>query len=163
MKSFKLLLIVLSSGGLIFLAAWSNGQQIANLGMSLAQASTASNGQVIKPTSQTGKARMTLNAAATPLKQGKNTLMLTIMDAKTSKPKAFKDVRVEMVMSEAEMKAMGMGGMGAGSAKTQVKPAASPGMFEIQTSLPFGGKWQMKVNIKDTQPPASAVFNVAVK
>lgn len=163
MKSFKLLLIVLSSGGLIFLAAWSNGQQIANLGMSLAQAGPASNAQVIKPATQTGKVRITLNAAATPLKQGKNTLLLSVMDAKTSKPLAVKDVRVEMVMSEAEMKAMGMGGMGAGSAKTQVKPAASPGMFEIQTSLPFGGKWQMKVNIKDTKPPASAVFNVAVK
>lgn len=162
MKSFKLLLIVLSSGGLIFLAAWSNGQQIPNLGMSLAQAGSASNAQVIKPATQTGKVRMTLKAAATPLKQGKNTLLLSVMDAKTSKPLAVKDVRVEMVMSEAEMKAMGMGGMGAGSAKTQVKPAASPGMFEIQTSLPFGGKWQMKVNIKDTQPPASAVFNVAV-
>lgn len=163
MKSFKLLLIVLSSGGLVFLATWSNGQQIANLGISLAQAGTVSNGQVIKPTTQTGKARMTLNAADTPLKQGKNTLMLTVMDAKTGKPLAVKDVGVEIVMSEEEMKAMGMGGMGAGSAKTQVKPAASPGMFEIQTSLPFGGKWQMKVNIKDTQPPASAVFNVAVK
>jgi len=174
MKSFKWLLMVLGSAGLISLGACSNGQQAANSGSSPAvsdskttpetsQSGIALAGQVIEPATQTGEARMTLKTAATPLKIGKNTLMLTVLDAKTGKPLAVKDVAVEMTMSEQEMKAMGMGGMGAGSAKTQVKPATSPGTFEIETSPPFGGKWQMKVNLKDTQPPASAIFALAVK
>lgn len=172
--SFKLLLMVLGIAGLISLGACSNGQQAANSGSSPAisflntmnetkQSDKAAGGQVVEPVTQTGEARMTLKTAATPLKTGKNALMLTVMDAKTGKPLAVKDVKVEMTMSEQEMKLMGMEGMGAGSAKTQVKPAASAGTFEIETSLPFGGKWQMKVNLKNTQPSASAVFDLAVK
>lgn len=172
MKSFKLLLIALGSAGLISLGACNNGQQAANSGSSPAvsssttmpeteQSGKATGGQAIQPATQTGEARMSLNSAATPLKQGKNTLMLTVMDAKTGKPLAVKNVGVEMTMSEQEMKAMGMEGVG--TAKAQVKPASSPGMFEIQSNIPMSGKWQMKVNIKDTQPPASAVFDVAVK
>ncbi len=163
MKSLKLVLIILGSAGLISLGACNNGQTASsdsNQAVS-SPSGTATGSQVIKPASQTGSALMTLNAEAIPLKIGKNTLMLAVMDAKTGKPLAVKDVGVEMIMTEKEMKAMGM--EGAGSAKIEVKPATSPGMFAIQTSLPFGGNWQMKVNLKDAQPTASAVFDVVVK
>jgi hypothetical protein len=61
------------------------------------------------------------------------------------------------------MDAMGMKGMGEGSAKTQVKSAASPGTYDIETTIPFAGNWQLKVDLKEAKPPASAVFNLAVK
>lgn len=173
MKSFKWLLIGLASTGVIFLGACSNGQQSANSGSSspdlsssktvteTGQSSIASSSQVIEPATHMGEARMTLKTEATPLKTGKSTLKLNVTDAKTGKPLAAKNVAVQMVMSEQEMKAMGMEGVG--TAKTQVKSASSPGMFEIQTSLPYAGNWQLKVNLKDIQPTASAVFNLAVK
>ncbi|PHJ71120.1 hypothetical protein VF14_00390 [Nostoc linckia z18] len=163
MKSFKWLLIVIGSMGVISLGACSNGQQVDNSGNNptVSSSKTTTGSQVIEPATQTGEAHMILNTEATPLKTGKSTLMLNVTDAKSGKPLAVKNVAVEMVMSEQEMKAMGMEGVG--TAKTQIKPTSSPGMFEIQSSLPYGGNWQLKVNLKDIQPTASAVFNVAVK
>ena len=99
---------------------------------------------------------------ATSLKQGKSTLMLTVKNAK-GQPIAAKEVQVALLMSKKEMESMGMKNMGEVSAKTQVKPAAAPGVFKVETNLPFGGNWQMKVNLKDAQAPASAVFNLRVK
>ena len=103
---------------------------------------------------------MTLKAGNTPLKIGKNTLMLSVMDAKTGKPLAVKKIGIEMVMSAKEMKAMGMDGMGSGSAKTEVK-SASMGMFKVTTNPSYGGNWQLQVKVKDIN--ANAVFDIVVK
>jgi YtkA-like len=162
MKSVKWPLIVLGSMGAIFLASCSNAQPVDNSASSpnpavlVSKAMTA--GQ-IEPDTHTGKAHITLQTT-TPLKMGKNKLILTMTDAKTGKPLAAKNVAVQMLMTAQAMQGMGMTGVG--TAKTQVKSAAAPGVFEIQTSLPFGGDWQLKVNLKDVQP-TSAVFNLAVK
>ena len=99
---------------------------------------------------------------ATSLQQGKSTLMLTVKNAK-GQLIAAKDVQVALLMSEKEMESIGMKSMSEGLAKTQVKPVAAPGAFEVKTNLPFNGNWQMKVNLKDGQAPASAVFNLRVK
>lgn len=173
MKFSRRILIALSGAGLLLLGACSSGQQAASPGSSPAaspsdsmskmeQSSNTQGGQSIAPVTQTGEARMSLNTPANPLPQGKNMLMLTVMDAK-GQPVAAKEVQVAMIMTAKEMDAMGMKGMGEGSAKTQVKPGTSPGVYEIETSFPFHGNWELKVNLKDAQPPASAVFNVAVK
>jgi len=160
MKFFKLPLIVVSSLGVSLLASCSNAQQVNspvnNPPVLVAKAA----GAQVEPNTHTGTARITLKTAA-PLKMGKNTLMLTVTDAK-GKPLAAKNVTVQMVMTAKEMKAMGMDGMGAGTAKTQVKPGAKPGTFEVQTSLPYRGNWELNVSVKDSQP-SSAVFNLAVK
>jgi hypothetical protein len=115
----------------------------------------------IKSTSQTGSAHLVLDVPESPLKQGKSILTLKITDAKTGKPLAVKDIKVETIMTAKEMEAMGMGGMGAGSAKTEISPAKAPGTYNLKTSLPFGGNWQIKVSAK--QPSSSAAFTVAVK
>ena len=161
MKFFKLPLIAIGSLGVSLLASCSNAQQVSTPASSppVLVAKTAPGGQ-IEPNTHTGKAHITLKTAA-PLKIGKSTLMLTVTDAK-GKPVAAKNVTVKMVMTAKEMKAMGMDGMGAGTAKTQVKPGATPGTFEVQTSLPYGGNWELNVSVKGTQP-SSAVFNLAVK
>ncbi len=159
MKFFKLPLIAIGSLGVSLLASCSNAQQVSTPASSppVLVAKTAPGGQ-IEPNTHTGKAHITLKTAA-PLKIGKSTLMLTVTDAK-GKPLATKNVTAQMVMTEKEMKGMGMDGMG--TAKTQVKPGSAPGMFEVQTSLPYGGNWELKVSVKDTQP-SSAIFNLAVK
>ena len=159
MKSFKLPLIILASLGVSFLASCSNAQQVNSPvnSPSVLVAKAATGGQ-IEPNTHTGTAHITLKTAA-PLKIGKTTLLLTVIDAKG---KPAKNVTAQMVMTEKEMKGMGMEGMGAGTAKTQVKPGSAPGMFEVQTSLPYGGNWELRVSVKDTQP-SSAVFNLAVK
>lgn len=159
MKSFKLPLIVLTSLGVSLLASCSNAQQANNAvnSPSVLVAKAATGGQ-IEPDTHTGTAHITLKTAA-PLKIGKSTLMLTVTDAKG---KPAKNVTAQMVMTEKEMKGMGMDGMGAGTAKTQVKPGSKPGTFEVQTSLPYGGNWELNVSVKDAQP-SSAVFNLAVK
>ncbi|WP_218079521.1 FixH family protein [Anthocerotibacter panamensis] len=113
----------------------------------------------LKPTTQMGPAKMILTVAATPLKTGKNTLTLKVTDAK-GKPLATQDIKAKLTQSEQEMAAMGMAGMGSGSAKAEVKSTA-PGTFEISTRLPFGGKWDLQVSL--TKPPASASFSVPVK
>ena len=161
MKSFKLPLIVLTSLGVSFLASCSNAQQVNSPANNppVLVAKAATGGQV-EPNTHTGTAHITLKTAA-PLKMGKSTLMLTVTDAK-GKPLAAKNVTVQMVMTAKEMKAMGMDGMGAATAKTQVKLGATPGTFEVQTSLPYGGNWELNVSVKGTQP-SSAVFNLAVK
>ncbi len=157
MKYFRLPLIVLTSLGVGLLASNSNAQQVNSPSVLVAKA--AKGGQ-IDPNTHTGTARITLKTSA-PLKMGKSTLMLTVTDAK-GKPLAAKNVTAQMVMTAKEMKAMGMDGMGAGTAKTQVKPGSKPGTFEVQTSLPYGGNWELNVSVKDAQP-SSAVFNLAVK
>ena len=161
MKFLRLPLIVLTSLGVSLLASCSNAQQVnspvTNPSVLVAKAST---GGQIEPNAHTGTAHITLKTSA-PLKIGKSTLMLTVTDAK-GKPLAAKNVTAQMAMTAKEMKAMGMEGMGAGTAKTQVKPGAKPGMFEVQTSLPYGGNWELNVSVKDAQP-SSAVFNLAVK
>jgi len=170
MKLSRRILIALSGAGLVLLGACSSGQQAANPGTSsssdsmskMEPSSSNQEGQRIAPVTQTGEARMSLNVAANPLAQGKNMLMLTVMDAK-GQPVTAKEVQVAMMMTAKEMDAMGMKGMGEGSAKTQVKPGTSPGVYEIETSFPFHGNWELKVELKDAQSPASAVFNVAVK
>ena len=161
MKFFKLPLIIASSLGVSLLASCSNAQQ-ANSPVnspSVLVAKAATGGQ-IEPDTHTGTAHITLKTA-TQLKMGKSTLMLTVTDAK-GKPLASKNVTVQMVMTAKEMKAMGMDGMGAGTAKTQIKPGSKPGTFEIQTNLPYGGNWELNVSLRDA-PPNSAVFNLAVK
>jgi hypothetical protein len=162
MKSSNWLLVALGSIGLISIAACSNGQPAASnhTERSIALESGTASGNVLKPSIQTGAARMTLKAGNTPLKIGKNTLMLSVMDAKTGKPLAVKKIGIEMVMSAKEMKAMGMDGMGAGSAKTEVKPA-SMGMFKVTTNPSYGGNWQLQVKVKDIN--ANAVFDIVVK
>ncbi|MBC7879898.1 MAG: FixH family protein [Anaerolineae bacterium] len=115
----------------------------------------------IKSNGQTGSAHLVLDVPVSPLKQGKNTLTLKVTDAKTGKPLAIKDIKVETTMTAKEMEAMGMGGMGSGSAKTAISPTKAPGTYNLKTILPFGGNWQMKVSAK--QPSASAVFAVVVK
>ena len=161
MKFSNWLLVALGSVGLVSIAACSNGQPTAsNHTQSIALESGTASGNVLKPITQTGAARMTLKAGNTPLKVGKNTLMLSVMDAKTGKPLAVKNVQVEMVMTAKEMTAMGMSGMGAGSAKTEVQPA-SMGMFKVTTNPGYGGNWQLQVKIKDLD--ANAVFDFAVK
>ena len=115
----------------------------------------------LKAASQTGNARISLNALTTPLKQGKNTLTLKVVDAKTGKPLDAKEVKVETTMSAKEMETMGMKGMGDGTARTQVVSAGKPGTFSVKTSLPFGGNWQMKATL--VQPATTAVFDVPVK
>lgn len=158
-------LLLLTSVVLICIGC-SSEQKILNSKNNQADASTSDktvDRQVITPTTQTGEARMSLNTMTTPLKAGKNTLMLSITDAKNGKPLTVKNLGVEMFMSEEEMKAMGMPEMGALTAKTQVKAAKSPGMFEIHTSLPHEGNWQLKVNIKDMQSANSAIFNIVAK
>lgn len=161
MKFSKLPLITIGSLGVSLLASCSNAQQVSTPASSpsVLVAKAATGGQ-IEPNTHTGAAHITLKTA-TPLKMGKSTLILTVTDAK-GKPLAAKNVTVEMVMTAQEMKAMGMDGMGAGSAKTKVKPGSKPGMFEVQTSLPYSGNWELKVSLKDPQP-SSAVFNLAVK
>ncbi|BAU15780.1 hypothetical protein LEP3755_63450 (plasmid) [Leptolyngbya sp. NIES-3755] len=171
MKFSKPMLIFLSGAGLLLFAACSNGQPTANSPSSIASPDSmaktetakntaSSNLQMLTPTTQTGDARMTLDASS--LKQGKNTLTLTAKDSK-DQAIAAKDVQVAVTMSDKEMEAMGMKGMGEGAAKTQVKPAAAPGAYAVETELPFGGNWQLKVDLKDAQPPASAVFTLPVK
>lgn len=118
--------------------------------------------QGLKPATQTGKVRMPLKTASTPLKSGKNKLMLTIADAK-GQPIAAKNIQAAMLMTAREMGAMGMSGMGQASAKTQVKPNNNPSVFEVETSFPYSGNWELRVNLTGTQPPASAVFKLAVK
>ena len=157
MKFLRLPLIVLTSLGVGLLAFNSNAQQVNSPSALVAKAAT---GGQIEPNTHTGTAHITLKTSA-PLKMGKNTLMLTVTDAK-GKLVAAKNVTVQMVMTAKEMKAMGMDGMGAGTAKTQVKPGAKPGTFEVQTSLPYRGNWELNVSVKDSQP-SSAVFNLAVK
>ena len=157
MKFLRLPLIVLTSLGVGLLAFNSNAQQVNSPSALVAKAAT---GGQIEPNTHTGTAHITLKTSA-PLKMGKNTLMLTVTDAK-GKLVAAKNVTVQMVMTAKEMKAMGMDGMGAGTAKTQVKPRAKPGTFEVQTSLPYGGNWELNVSVKGSQP-SSAVFNLAVK
>ncbi len=158
----KRLIIALGIVGLISLGACSLGQPTASSSSKQAVSSESSTDtSSLKPTTQTGEASITLNSVVTPLKTGKNTLMLSVMDAKTGKPLVVDNIKVEMVMTEKEMKVMGMDGTG--SAKTVVKPASSPGMFEISTSLPYAGNWQLKANIGDMQPPASAIFDLVVK
>jgi hypothetical protein len=88
--------------------------------------------------------------------------MLKVVDS-SGKPLTNKAVQAQMTMTAKEMDAMGMKGMGAASAKTQVKPSTTPGLFAIETTIPFGGNWQLKVNLNTVQPPATAVFNLAVK
>lgn len=171
MRLSKQILMFLGGAGLLLLAACSSGQPSASSSPSaaspdamaktdMAKTDQSSNAQMIAPATQTGEARMMLDAAS--LKQGKNTLTLTVKDAK-GQPIAAKDVQVALMMSAKEMESMGMKGMGDGSAKTQVKPATAPGAFAVETDLPFSGNWQMKVDLKDAQPPASAVFNLPVK
>lgn len=165
MKLSKSILMFFGGAGLLLLAACSSGQPSANSSPAtspdaMAKTEQSSNAQTIAPASQTGEARMMLDAAS--LKQGKNTLTLMVKDAK-GQPIAAKDVQVALVMSAKEMDAMGMKGMGEGSAKTQVKPATAPGTFAVEAEVPFSGNWQMKVDLKDAQPPASAVFNLPVK
>ena len=161
MKFLRLPLIVLASLGVSLLASRSNAQHVNTPvnSPSVLVAKAATGGQ-IEPNTHTGTAHITLKTAA-PLKMGKSRLMLTVTDAK-GKPLAAKNVTAQMVMTAKEMKAMGMEGMGAGTAKTQVKPGAKPGTFEVQTSLPYGGNWELNVSVKDAQP-SSAVFNLAVK
>lgn len=161
MKFLRLPLIVLTSLGVSLLASCSNAQQVnspvTNPSVLIAKAAT---GGQIEPNTHTGTAHITLKTSA-PLKIGKSTLMLTVTDAK-GKPLVAKNVTAQMVMTAKEMKGMGMDGMGGGTAKTQVKPGAKPGTFEVQTSLPYGGNWELKVDLKDAKP-SSAVFNLAVK
>lgn len=174
MTFFKHILIVFSSVGLLFLAACGNGQQSspsssgsaespsASMSMSEAGDSGMAQGeQKLEPVTQTGDARMTLGTTA-PIKQGKNTLMLTVVDP-AGQPLDIKNVQAQMVMTAKEMDAMGMKGTGEGSAKTQVKPVSSPGTYDIETIVPFAGNWQLKVDLKEAKPPVSAVFNLAVK
>jgi hypothetical protein len=172
MTSFKYILIVLSSVGLLFLAACGNGQQSSPSSSGSAESPSASMSeaggsgmaqgkQKLEPATQTGDARITLGKSD-PLKQGKNTFMLTVVDP-AGQPLDVKNVQAQMVMTAKEMDAMGMKGMGEGSAKTQVKSAASPGTYDIETTIPFAGNWQLKVDLKEAKPPASAVFNLAVK
>lgn len=173
MRFSKQFLVVLASAGLLLLGACSSGQQTASSGSSPAaspsnsigkmeQPSSTQSGRSLTPISHTGDAQMTLNLPANPLPQGKNMLMLSVMDTK-GQPVVAKEVQVAMTMTDKEMAMMGMKGMGEGSAKTTVKPAASPGQFEIGTSFPFGGNWDLKVDVKDVKPPASAAFKVPVK
>lgn len=157
--------IFLGSVGLLFLGACSNGQQAATPDTSPAAEVTSGptqRTQSLKPATQTGEVHMTLNVPAHPLPQGKNMLMLNVIDAK-EQPVIAQNVQVAMTMTAKEMEAMGMKGMGEGSAKTQVKPASSPGTYDIETTIPFVGNWQLKVDLKEAQPPASAVFNLAVQ
>ncbi len=167
MKFVKWHLTVLGSLGVSFLASCSNIPQgttsvsspSASKTMMEEQKITVGTVGAIEPVTQTGKDHISLKTTA-ELASGKNTLMLAVVDAKSGKPSAVKNVAVQMVMSEQEMKVMGM--EGAGTAKTQAKPGSALGMFEIQTSLPYGGKWQLKVTTDDLQP-TNAVFNLAVK
>ncbi|NJN39311.1 MAG: hypothetical protein HC790_12345 [Acaryochloridaceae cyanobacterium CSU_3_4] len=85
-----------------------------------------------------------------------------VMDAK-EQPMVAQNVQAAMTMTVKEMDAMGMKGMGEGSAKTQVKPGSSVGTYDIGTTVPFAGNWQLKVDLKQAKPPASAIFNLAVK
>lgn len=162
MKSLKWLLLAVGSIGLISLGACSKGGSTASSDSSqtVAVESGTASGNVLKPSTQTGAAKMTLKAGNTPLKVGKNTLMLSVMDAKTGKPLAVKNIGVEMVMTAKEMTTMGMSGMGAGTAKTEVQPA-SMGMFKVTTNPGYGGNWQLQVKVKDID--ANAVFDLAVK
>jgi hypothetical protein len=166
MRVSRRIFVGLSSVGLLLLGVLSHGQKAAfaasGLMASTEQVSKVKGDQGLKPATQTGKVRMTLKMASTPLKSGKNKLMLTITDAK-GQPIAAKNVQVAMIMTAKEMDAMGMSGMGQASAKTQVKPIKNLGMFEVETSLPYGGNWELRVNLTDTQPPARAVFKLAVK
>lgn len=156
----KQTVIVLGSAGLMVLGAYSYRQPAANAG---SHPSTAIRiAQSLKPATQTSNVRMTLSIGATPLHPGKHKLMLTVMNA-NGQPIATKNVQVAMIMPAKAMAAMGMSGMGEGTAKTSIKPAAKPGTFEVESNLSYGGQWQLKVNVKDTQPPANAVFNIAVK
>lgn len=162
----KRFLILLGSTGLLFLGACSNGQEAATSSSSPATETTSSpaqGSQRLKPATETGAAQMSLNVPATPLSQGKNKLtLMTMMDTK-AQPVDAKEVQVTLTMSAKEMDSMGMKGMGEGSAKTEVKPASSPGTYDIETTVPFAGNWQLKVDLKQAKPPASAVFNLAVK
>lgn len=173
MKFSGRILILLSGAGLLLLGACSGGQQTSSSGSSPAASPSDSmtkmeqpggiqGSQTVIPTKQTGEAQITLNVSANPLPQGKNMLMLTVVDSK-GQPLAAKELQVSMMMTPQEMDAMGMKGVGEGSAKTTVKPAASSGQFEIGTNFPFGGNWDLKVDVKDTKPPASAVFKIPVK
>lgn len=171
MKFSKQILIVLSSVGLIGLGAYSSQASLDNSSTLFAsstiteaqQPDSLKIAQSFKPATQTGEVRMTLSGMSTPLKPGKQKLTLMVINAKTGKPTASKDVQVTLTMSAKEMDAMGMKGMGEGSAKTQVKPASSPGIYDIETTVPFAGNWQLKVDLKQAKPPANAVFNLAVK
>ena len=160
MKFVKWPLIVLGGLGVSLLVACSSTPQVEKpVSSPSAPISKAMTGeQTIEPATHIGKDHVSLKTAA--LAVGKNTLMLTVTDAKSGKPSAAKNVAVQMVMSEQEMKAMSMEGVG--TAKTEVKSGSSAGMFEIQTSLPYGGNWQLKVKTEDTSP-TNAVFNLAVK
>jgi YtkA-like len=115
----------------------------------------------IKPTTQAGSAKITLSAARVPLKVGKNVLTVNVSDTQ-GKPLTSKDFKAAITQSAKEMEMMGMGGMGIGSAKAEVK-ALTPGVYEIKTTLPFGGKWDLQVTLNDTKPPASASFSFPVK
>ncbi len=115
----------------------------------------------IKPSTQVGAAKIVLIVASIPLKVGKNILMLKVSDAQ-NKPFISQDFKAVITQSAQEMAAMGMGDMGMAAAKVAVK-ATTPGVYEIKTSLPFGGKWNLQVNIKDTKPPARANFSFTVK
>lgn len=161
----KRLFIFLGSAGLLFLAACSNGQETATSNSSSVPKTTSSptqGTQSLKPASRMGEIHMTLNVSANPLPQGKNTWTLMVMDAK-EQPVVAQNVQVAMTMTAKEMDAMGMKGMGEGSAKTQVKPGSSAGTYDVETTVPFAGNWQLKVDLKEAKPPASAVFNLAVK
>lgn len=166
MQFSKTILILLGSAGVLFLGACSNGQEVTTPISSPAAETTSSPAQgtqSLKPAAETGAAQMSLNVPANPLSQGKNRLtLMTMMDAK-AQPVDAKKVQVILRMSAKEMDSMGMKGMGEGSAKTQVKPASVPGTYDIETTVPFAGNWQLKVDLKQAKPPASAVFNLAVK
>jgi hypothetical protein len=173
MKFTKRILSSFSVIGLLFLGACSysskpqadssNSQNTPpSDAISKKEQSTITKGiQTITPKEKMGNSQMTLSVA-NPVQQGKNTLTLMVVDSE-GKPLASKNVLVVTTMSAQEMDAMGMKGMGEGSAKTTVKPSALPGTFEINTDLPFGGTWHLKVDVKDTQPPANAIFDLAVK
>ena len=115
----KRVLILIGSAGFLFLGACSNAQEATTSSNSPAPetSSSPSGSQILKPATQTGAAHMTLSAPANPLPQGKSVLTLT-MDSK-DKPVADQDVQAAMTMTAKEMDAMGMKGMGDGSAKTQ--------------------------------------------
>ncbi|WNZ28109.1 hypothetical protein HJG54_34990 (plasmid) [Leptolyngbya sp. NK1-12] len=166
MKLSKLVLIVFSMTGLTFLAACGTGQSTGSGSRPTAASDTTGKTEAssrdIQPVTQTGNARMTLSELTMPLPQGKTTLRLVVADP-TGQPLAVQGIEAEMTMSEQAMEAMGMKEMGAGSAKTEVKSAASPGTYDIETNFPFGGDWQLTVALNDAQPPARAVFDIPVQ
>jgi len=118
--------------------------------------------QALKPTSETGNAKIIVVAPAMPIKPGKNIFTLKV----TPPPANQKDLSIALMMMPDELMRTGQPmGQPRKEPKTipvVLRPGTTQGTFLLETQLNMPGTWRMLVKYSGKGDISNAVFSIPV-